>query len=405
MKNLTSLPILFLVALGLPAAAQAPAHVQTKSNVLTTNGQSSISVTFNSSSSSQHLIIVHVTWDKQNRDVSTVSDTRNVYHLVSGSTVNWGQGSTKYRSALYYAYSINAGATPLTIKATLDGAANSFIEIYASEYSGVLTTTDPLDQTKTTTNNSSSVSTGTVTTTQSNELVYGVAIGASSPLGGGSGFTVRSTAQDNIVEDKIGGSAGSYGATFTGSGYWVASVATFKPLVSLPVSLASFDARLLQENKVELDWATASEVSSDHFEVEHSRDGQAWTTIGSVDAAGNSATTQQYSFVDDAPFAGTTLYRLKQSDRDGNATVSKTVTIHIDATSTTTLHIYPNPAASYLVVEGATQAITIFSTTGQRMLMRMVLDGETRTTLDLTSLPKGAYYVKAGDRSMLFSRL
>lgn len=401
MKNLIPFPALFLMAIGLHTAAQSPLHVQTKSNLNTANAQNSISVTLNNSSSAQNLIIVHVTWDKQNRDISSVTDTKNTYHLVSGSTISWGQGSTKYRSALYYAYSISAGSTPLTIKATLDGNANSFIEIYASEYSGVLTTSDPLDQTNTTTNNSASVSSGTVTTTAANELVYGVAIGASSPLSGGSGFTVRSTAQDNIVEDKTGGSVGSYGATFTGSGYWVASVATFKPLVTLPVSLVSFDARLLQDNKVELDWATASEANNDHFEVEHSRDGQEWAGIGQVEAAGNSNGTAQYSFVDEAAYTGITWYRLKQVDRDGKATISKTLTVHIDAPSATVLHIYPNPATSYLVVEGASQAITIFSTTGQRMLVRIVPEGETKTTLDLTSLPKGAYYVKAGERSML----
>jgi hypothetical protein len=289
----------------------------------------------------------------------------------------------------------------LTITATLDGANQSFAEIYASEYAGILTTADPLDVTSTTANNSTPITSGAVTTSQANELIYGVAIGATDAIGGGAGFTVRSTAQSNIVEDKIGTAGGAYSATFTGANYWIATVATFKPLITLPITLASFDAKKLKDNKVELDWATASESGSDHFEVEHSNDGQNWTAIGQVEAAGNSATMQQYSFVDDAPYSGITFYRLAQLDRDGSATISKTLTIRIDEALVTTIRVYPNPAASYIVVEGATQAVSIFNTAGQRLLVRIVPNGEVKTTIDLSTLPRGAYFVKAGERSVV----
>jgi len=402
MKALKSL--ITLLAFSLSAAAQTPTHYQTKS-VTTSSSTTTISVTFSTPSTANHLIVVHITWDKQNRDILSVTDTKNTYHLVPGSTVNFGQGSNKYRSALYYAYAITVTPVPLTIKATLDGANQTFAEIYASEYGGILTTTDPLDKTSTTAGNGTAVSSGAVTTTQGNQLIWGIGIGATDGVSAGPGFTTRSSAQNNIVEDKIGSTAGSYSATFTSANYWVATVATFKPLVTLPVVLASFDAKQLKDNKVELDWATASESNSGNFDVEHSNDGQNWTVAGQVAAAGNSATMQQYSFVDDAPYTGVTYYRLAQVDLDGNKTISRTLTIHIDAASVTTIRVYPNPAASYLVVEGATQAITIFNTAGQRMLVRMVPDGEVKTTIDLSTLPKGAYFVKTGDRCVVISRI
>ncbi len=398
MKALKSLII--LLTFGLHAAAQAPTHVQTKS-VTTGSSTTTISVTFSAPSTAGHLIVVHITWDKQNRDISSVTDTKNTYHLVPGSTMNFGQGANKYRSALYYAYAITVTPVPLTIKATLDGANQNFAEIYASEYAGVLTTADPLDVTSTTANNTTPVTSGAVTTTQGNELIYGVSIGATDAIGGGSGYTVRSTAQSNIVEDKTGAAAGSYSATFTGANYWIATVATFKSLITLPVTLASFDARLLKDHKVELDWATASESNSDHFEVEHSNDGRNWTAIGQVEAAGNSETMQLYSFTDDAPWSGVTYYRLAQVDRDGSATISRILTMHIDEAVVTTIRVYPNPTASYLVVEGATQAVSIFNTAGQRLLVRIVPRGEVKTTVDLSALPRGAYFVKAGGQSLV----
>ena len=403
MKNLYSVTAFFLLAVGLPAAAQ-PVHSQTKSTILD-HSHNSIGLAFGNSSTAHNLIVVHLTWDNQSIDVSSVTDTKsNTYHLVPGSTVNWGTGATSYRSALYYAYNISVSGAALSITANLNGFTNNLYEIYISEYSNVLTTSDPLDKTRTTASSGTTVSSGAVTTTATNELIYGVAIGASLTIGTGPGFTGRSNAQDNIVEDKSSSSVSSYSATFSGGGFWVASVATFKPLVTLPVNLVSFDARLLQNNQVQLDWATAGETNSDHFEVEHSRDGLDWVGIGRIEAAGNSGTMQNYSFVDAAPYSGLCYYRLKQVDIDGRAVISKTVTVHIDPQQAATFRIYPNPAASFLVVEGASQAVTIFSTAGQRMVVRIIPEGESKTTLDLTSLPKGAYFVKAGDRSLLFYR-
>ncbi|MBS1663674.1 MAG: T9SS type A sorting domain-containing protein [Bacteroidetes bacterium] len=394
-------PLIILLTLGLHTAAQAPTHTQTKS-VTTSSSTTTISVTFNTPSTAGHLVVVHITWDKQNRDISSVSDTKNTYYLVPGSTMNFGQGSNKYRSALYYAYNITVTPGPLTIKATLDGANQTFAEIYASEYASVLTTADPLDVTRTTVSSGTTISSGAVTTTQNNELIYGVSIGATDAIHVGSGFTARSVAQDNIVEDKTGTTAGSYSATFTGANDWIATVATFKPLVTLPVTLTSFAAKQLKDKKVELDWTTASESGSDHFEVDRSNDGETWSAIGQVAAAGSLAAMQQYSFVDDAPYSGLSYYRLKQVDRDGSATISKTLTIHIEEIAAPTMHVYPNPAASYLVVEGAIQTVSIFNTAGQQLLVRSVPAGERKTTIDLGTLPRGAYFVKAGERSMMF---
>jgi hypothetical protein len=402
MKNRNSLITFFLLAFGLSATAQAPTHVQTRSK-LVTGASSSINLSFSSASTDHHLVVVHLTWDKQTRNVNTVSDAKgNTYHLVPGSTVNWGTGGTSYRSAMYYAYDIDVSGSPLSISATLTGSVTNLFEMYISEYSGVLTTSDPLDKTSTNANSGTTISSGSITTTSTNELVYGVAIGASAPIGTGGGFNNRSSDQDNIVEDKHGATVGTYSATFTGSGFWVASVATFKPLVSLPVNLVSFYARLLQDNKVQVDWGTAGETNNDHFEIEHSQDGLDWASIGRVEAGGNTDAGQEYSFTDAAPYAGLTYYRLKQVDRNGNSTFSKTLTMHTAEQQTTAVKAYPNPANAFLFVEGAGQSITVFNMAGQQMPVRITAVSDSKTTLDLSSIPTGAYFLKAGVRSVLF---
>ncbi len=85
---------------------------------------------------------------------------------------------------------------------------------------------------------------------------------------------------------------------------------------ALPVELLEFNASLVKDF-VELDWATASEINSDVFDVEHSTDGNTFLRIGQVRAAGNSLEEKQYRFTHYTPSQGVNYYRLKQVDFDG----------------------------------------------------------------------------------------
>src|ERR1035437_2573914 len=98
---------------------------------------------FSSSSSTGNLIIVHLDWDGQTRDISSVTDSKsNTYHLINGPT-NWN--GTNYRGDLWYAYNITGGGGVITVTATLNGAPTSYSQIYIAEYSGIQLT-NPLDQ-------------------------------------------------------------------------------------------------------------------------------------------------------------------------------------------------------------------------------------------------------------------
>lgn len=94
----------------------------------------------------------------------------------------------------------------------------------------------------------------------------------------------------------------------------------------LPVELVYFDAEC-SGAAVLLEWSTASESNSDHFDVERSTDGTAWETIGSVAAAGQSIQTVAYRIEDAHPLNGTAYYRLRQFDTDGSATTSLIVAV------------------------------------------------------------------------------
>jgi hypothetical protein len=94
----------------------------------------------------------------------------------------------------------------------------------------------------------------------------------------------------------------------------------------LPIELLSFNA-VCDDEKVNLNWATASETNNDYFTIEHSKDAQTWETVAVMPGAGNSNSTLNYSAIDNQPFSGYTYYRLKQTDYNGNYTYSDIVSV------------------------------------------------------------------------------
>ncbi|MDX2361121.1 MAG: hypothetical protein QNK23_09960 [Crocinitomicaceae bacterium] len=86
--------------------------------------------------------------------------------------------------------------------------------------------------------------------------------------------------------------------------------------IALPIELGSFTARHTGR-EVEVDWLTISEINNDYFTVQRTVDGLSYEDIGFVEGAGTTQERQEYSFVDYNPFKGTSYYRLKQTDFDG----------------------------------------------------------------------------------------
>ncbi len=113
----------------------------------------------------------------------------------------------------------------------------------------------------------------------------------------------------------------------------------------LPVTLVQFKAAY-NGASVELNWLTASEQNSDHFEIQRSADGVQFTAIGNVKAAGNSISSA-YTFTDGLPYAGNNYYRLKMVDIDGRFKYSVVLLVRSDDNKKG-IAIYPNPVKDYV---------------------------------------------------------
>ena len=113
-----------------------------------------------------------------------------------------------------------------------------------------------------------------------------------------------------------------------------------------PVELISFTG-ILNGNKVDLYWRTATEVNNYGFNIERSSSslGTIWKTIGFVQGHGNSNSPKEYTFVDtDINQSGRYFYRLKQIDNDGAFEYSNTISVEVGTPHSYDLsQNYPNP--------------------------------------------------------------
>jgi Secretion system C-terminal sorting domain len=163
----------------------------------------------------------------------------------------------------------------------------------------------------------------------------------------------------------------------------------------LPVKMLSFTGhRLAKANK--LQWATATELNNDRFEIERSTDGKNWQTIGTVRGSGTTNTLQNYTFLDNDAKANTNYYRLRQIDFDGATDVSAVVTIF--GQTQNGFVIAPNPIqneTTILLAEPTQNAtVQVIDITGRVLSQINYADNQTALPLDIHDLPNGIYFVR-----------
>ena len=176
--------------------------------------------------------------------------------------------------------------------------------------------------------------------------------------------------------------------------------------VSLPVEFLSFEATALENQQVELNWATASEVNNDYFEVLRSVDGQIWESITHIDGAGTTDEVTHYQTRDEVPFQGRVFYQLKQVDFNGDFSFSDVLEIEVGYQQALSLTAFPNPTSDNLNVIIHTEEIQIplkvqlFHITGALVLNEYLppsVSHSQQLSLNVGGLATGMYVVKVND--------
>lgn len=170
-----------------------------------------------------------------------------------------------------------------------------------------------------------------------------------------------------------------------------------KAQTPLPVEFLWLTA-VLNGDRVDLNWRTATEKNNEYFKIQRSLDGKSWETLGVRSGAGNSSTPRDYSFTDEYPYNLVAYYRIKQCDFDGRTKDSPSVIIDPAGIPEYKIKVYPNPADAKIYVQGEAlelEYIQVIDLTGRIMDLKPVYKNAHKAELDVASLLPGIYYIKS----------
>ncbi len=180
-----------------------------------------------------------------------------------------------------------------------------------------------------------------------------------------------------------------------------AEVASTWNITIIPVELTSFTASV-NNNDVTLNWATASELNNNGFQVERKSNGE-FEPIGFVPGFGTTSETKTYSFSDANLNPGVYSYRLKQIDYDGSFEYSDPVEVTIIVPDVYSLHQnYPNPfnpttKITFTLAANANVTLKVFDILGQEVMTLINNDltaGVHNYDFDAASFNSGVYFYR-----------
>jgi chitodextrinase len=163
-------------------------------------------------------------------------------------------------------------------------------------------------------------------------------------------------------------------------------------MIVVPLELIDFQGVAeWQGNRLSWQFADTKDLAS--VEVQKCRDGKFSVSVP-IDIVRDS---EKHSVSTDATPYELTYYRLKMTELDGTIRYSKTIAVKRLHTEGVKIKVYPNPVSDVLTIENAVgQELEIVNMLGQtvRRIEPSVLLAFIPLSLDVSSLPKGIYFIK-----------
>jgi Secretion system C-terminal sorting domain len=167
--------------------------------------------------------------------------------------------------------------------------------------------------------------------------------------------------------------------------------------VALPLQLIDFSAKK-EEKSVKLDWKTANEVNTSHFEIERSSGQINFVKIGRVEAI-NSKENQTYDFMDDlvkSETEGVFYYRLKMVDLDGKYSYSPIRSLLFE-NEDSEFSVFPSPAEKSITIDLKKTypriKAEIFNSNGKEMNSNRFAEIN-QFEMNVENLPTGIYFIR-----------
>jgi len=176
----------------------------------------------------------------------------------------------------------------------------------------------------------------------------------------------------------------------------------YQNCIGLPVEMATPLRIRLQNQTTILTWHTETETNNSGFEIQRSKDGINWEKIGWQAGQGTTTTSHTYTHRDTKPFFGTSYYRLKQVDFDGQFEYSNIVSLRYDKSEGIT--VYPLPAKDFVVFDVpniATADEIILHDTAGREIIRQAFPQDKR--IAVSHLNNGVYIYRIFCEGKMYS--
>jgi len=174
---------------------------------------------------------------------------------------------------------------------------------------------------------------------------------------------------------------------------------------AVPVELIYFDAYATNGADAQLEWATASELNNDRFEIYRSYDGVNFEYVNTVAGNGTTSEVIKYSLLDVNAARGgeVVFYQIKQIDYDGTFeyTEIRKVNFSGEETLNNKISVYPNPFAGHFVVAldmetTSSVSLQVLDLQG-KVLQTEILEhsgDRSNTVVNTGDLPVGVYFIK-----------
>jgi len=167
---------------------------------------------------------------------------------------------------------------------------------------------------------------------------------------------------------------------------------------TLPVLFTRLGASC-NSNGATVSWSTTSESNTNYFELQRSINGNDWSSVNVIKAAGNSSTGHTYQLPDFN--GGASLYRIKEVDMDGQPIYTSIIRTNCEVKAVDMV-IYPVPARDLLnvvirSVKSLKTQLLIIDGVGKvvRKIDATLLNGSNTFQFNLNGLASGEYLIRS----------
>ncbi len=159
----------------------------------------------------------------------------------------------------------------------------------------------------------------------------------------------------------------------------------------LPVKLLNFKGKNMNNTNI-LNWVTINETNAAEFEVERSVNGEMYTQVGIVKAAGNSTNEKAYGYTDNNVASFTNYYRLKMVDINGAYSYSSIIKLTMEGKAG--FQVNPNPIENGIIkLYGSNMKLAKVYDINGKLLLNQTISNGFQAEISINNLVKGVYMI------------